>query len=183
MEFFIYRTGMQLYVSKALPITKLSRFIGDRFMKSVRKDAKLAALILGAGFLLSQTIRIEKSNPPVLSEIVADQSAQPLLRRACYNCHSNETVWPWYSNIAPASWLVRSDVKEARLHLNFSEWGTYSAEKQHFRLMGIADEIKDGGMPPWYYSAVHPDSRLMGAECEKVRSWTAAALDALNAKP
>jgi hypothetical protein len=152
-------------------------------MKSFRKGAKLAALILGAGFLLSQTIRIEKSNPPVLSEIAADPSVKPLLRRACFNCHSNETVWPWYSDVAPASWLVGSDVKEARQHLNFSEWGTYPAEKQHFKLMGIADELRDGGMPPWYYSAVHPASRLTGAEREKVSKWTAIALDTLNSKP
>ncbi len=152
-------------------------------MRSIRKEAKLTAFILGAGFLLSQTIRIEKSNPPVLSEIVAEQSVKPLLRRSCYNCHSNETAWPWYSNVAPVSWLVASDVKEARRHLNFSEWGTYSAEKQHSRLMGIADEIKDGGMPLWYYSAVHPDSRLTGLEREKIINWTAAALDAVNPKP
>jgi len=144
-------------------------------MRSILKDARLAALILGAVFLLMQTIRIEKSNPPVLSEIVADQSIKPLLRRSCYNCHSNETVWPWYSNVAPAAWLVGSDVKEARRHLNFSEWGTYSAEKQHSKLMGIADEMKDGGMPPWYYSVVHRDSRLTGAEREKISSWTATA--------
>ena len=152
-------------------------------MRSIRKGAKLAALILGAGLLLSQTIRIEKSNPPVLSEIIADQSVKPLLRRSCYNCHSNETVWPWYSNVAPASWLVGSDVKEARLHLNFSEWGTYSAEKQHSKLTAIADEIKDGGMPLWYYSVVHPDARLTDAERENIINWTAAVLEAGSPKP
>jgi hypothetical protein len=152
-------------------------------MRSIRKDAKLTAFILAAVLLLSQTIRIEKSNPPVLSDIPADQSVKLVLRRACYNCHSNETAWPWYSNVAPASWLVGSDVKEARRHLNFSEWGTYSAEKQHFKLMGIADEMKQDGMPPWYYSAIHPESRLTGAEQEKIVNWTAAVLDTSNPKP
>ena len=65
---------------------------------------------------------VERTNPPVLSDIEAPQEVKAVLHAACYDCHSNETRWPWYSYVAPASWLVTSDVTEAREHLNLSEW-------------------------------------------------------------
>jgi hypothetical protein len=143
---------------------------------SIQKGFKFAAIILGVGFLLAQTIRIEKSNPPVRFDIAADPSTKPLLRRACYNCHSNETVWPWYANVAPVSWLVGSDVKEGREYLNFSEWGAYSSERQHKNLMKVVEEIEEGAMPPWYYSMMHSDSRLTEAERNKIKNWTATVI-------
>jgi hypothetical protein len=143
---------------------------------SIHKGFKFAAIIFGAGILLAQTIRIEKSNPPGRFDIAADPSTKLLLRRACYNCHSNETVWPWYSNVAPVSWLIGSDVKEGREHLNFSEWGAYPSERQHKNLMKIVEEIEEGAMPPWYYSMMHSESRLTEAERNKIKSWTATVV-------
>jgi hypothetical protein len=173
--------------SEAFLFLGIYRLRGDCYfevyMKIIRKDAKFAAVLLGAFFLLAQTIRIEKSNPPMRSDIAAEPSVKPLLRRACYNCHSNETVWPWYSNVAPASWLVGSDVKEARQRMNFSEWGAYSSERQHSKLIAITDEMKDAGMPPWYYSLVHSESHLTEAERNEIKAWTARALDPLSPKP
>jgi len=93
-------------------------------MRNARKIMKIAFFILVAVFVLAQAIRVERLNPPVQAEITADPAVKPLLRRACYDCHSNETVWPWYSNVAPASWLIASDVEEGRSNLNFSEWGS-----------------------------------------------------------
>jgi hypothetical protein len=150
---------------------------------SIRKGFKFAAIFFSAGFLFAQAIRIEKSNPPVRFDIAANSSAKPLLRRACYNCHSNETVWPWYSNVAPASWLIGSDVKEGRAHLNFSEWGAYPNDKQHSKLTEIVEEIEEGAMPPWYYSMIHSDSRLTEVERNIIKSWTALARNAGSPKP
>jgi hypothetical protein len=144
-------------------------------MKSIRKTAKTAALLFVAVLLVVQVFRIEKSNPPVRSDIAAGPELEPLLRRACYNCHSNETVWPWYSNVAPVSWLVGNDVKEARHHLNFSEWGVYSTDDQRLKLKAIGEEVGEGGMPLWYYSLIHADSRLTEAERDKIKEWTATA--------
>jgi hypothetical protein len=139
-----------------------------------RKGVKVAAMILLAVLLLTQAFRIDKINPPVQSEISADPAVQPLLHRACYNCHSNETVWPWYSNLAPISWLLASDVKEGRSHVNFSTWGTYTSDIQSHKLAAIAEEVRDAGMPPWYYTLVHLEARLSPAERSSVGNWAEA---------
>jgi len=75
--------------------------------------------------------------------------------RVCKNCHSNETVWPWYGSIAPFSWLVQSDVDEGRSQFNVSEWG-----RPDNRGDKAAGEVREGDMPPWYYQSLHPESRL-----------------------
>ena len=139
-------------------------------MKKVAKGLKIIILSLAAVFLLAQLIRIDKSNPPVRSDL-ASGSAKPVLHRACYNCHSNETIWPWYSSVAPTSWLVGSDVRGARSHLNFSEWGTYDSGTRSHKLRAIAEEVKGGDMPPWYYSFVHRDSRLSASDRNQILAW------------
>jgi len=144
-------------------------------MTSRRKSLKISAVIFVAAFLVAQAFRIDKTNPSVQSEIQADPAVQPLLRRACYNCHSNETVWPWYSNVAPASWLVASDVREGRSHVNFSEWGGYGSDVQSHKLADIAGEVRDGEMPLWYYTLAHPEARLSPAERSRIQGWAEAA--------
>ena len=144
-------------------------------MPSIRKGLKTAACVFAAIVILAQFIRIDKSNPPVRSEISAGPSIQPVLQRVCYNCHSNKTVWPWYSNVAPASWLVGSDVREGREHLNFTEWGTYDSGTQSHKLHGIAEEVQSGDMPPWYYSLMHREARLSPSEQSRILAWTSEA--------
>jgi hypothetical protein len=151
-------------------------------VRSHRKGLKIGILILAVAFLLAQAIRIEESNPPVSSDLSCDPLVKSLLHRACYNCHSNETVWPWYSNIAPVSWLVASDVREARQHMNFSEWGTYDSDTRFYKLKGIAEEIEEGGMPLWYYSIVHKEARLNSAERDRIVGWAVAALESAAPK-
>jgi hypothetical protein len=146
-------------------------------MGQFRKDAKIATVVVAAALLFAQLLRIEKTNPPLHADIPADTAIKPLLQKACYNCHSNETVWPWYSNVAPASWLVASDVKEARERLNFSEWGSYGRNVQAQKLLNIADEMKSGDMPPWYYSLMHPESRLGESERDQIRNWALSGID------
>jgi hypothetical protein len=144
-------------------------------MRSFRKDAKIGSLVLLAALVAAQAIRIERTNPPVRSEISTDPAVKNLLRKACYDCHSNETVWPWYSRVAPVSWLVGSDVQEGRRELNFSEWGAYAGDFQERKLKSIAEEVQDGGMPPWYYSIMHHKSKLTPEERALISNWTASA--------
>jgi hypothetical protein len=151
-------------------------------MRNLKKDAKIAVYVLVAALLLAQALRIEKSNPPVRSDISANPPIKQLLHRACYNCHSNETVWPWYSNVAPVSWLVGNDVKEARKRFNFSDWETYAGNLRIHKLTGIAEEMESGGMPPWYYALMHPDARLNQAERSIIQKWTADELELLKSK-
>ena len=95
-------------------------------------------------------------NPPLNAEPAWDNPrTQELTVRACFDCHSNETVWPWYSYIAPISWLIERDVKEGRRELNFSEWNKAQEEAGE-----AANTIRKGSMPPWYY----PWARLSSAE-------------------
>jgi hypothetical protein len=145
-------------------------------MRSMPKGVKIAVLVFVVILLLAQAIRIDRSNPLVRSDLPAAHAVKPILRRACYNCHSNETIWPWYSGLAPASWLVGNDVKEGREHLNFSEWGVYDSGTQSHKLRGIAEEVQGGEMPPWYYSMVHRQSRLSPAERDQILAWTAETI-------
>ena len=104
----------------------------------------------------------DHNNPPVLSEPNWDSPAtHELANRACFDCHSNETTWPWYSNIAPVSWLVYHDVIEARDRMNFSEWG-----RPHPGIDQVIEEIEEGGMPLPQYLLMHPNARLSAQERE-----------------
>jgi len=104
----------------------------------------------------------DHNNPPVLSEPNWDSPAtHELAKRACFDCHSNETTWPWYSNIAPVSWLVYHDVIEARDRMNFSEW-----ERPHPGIDQVIEEIEEGGMPLPQYLLMHPNARLSAQERE-----------------
>lgn len=98
----------------------------------------------------------DHTNPPVVAEPNWDSPAtRELAQRACFDCHSNLTIWPWYSNIAPGSWLIQRDVEEGRRKLNFSEWGTGEVE-----LDEIEEVILEGEMPPAQYLLLHPNANL-----------------------
>jgi hypothetical protein len=100
------------------------------------------------------------TNPPVRVEPRWDSAGtRALAARACFDCHSNETVWPWYSHVAPVSWLNQRDVDQGRRKLNFSEWDQPSKEGHE-----SAKTVRKGKMPPWFYVAFHPDARLTAAE-------------------
>ncbi|NQW22470.1 MAG: heme-binding domain-containing protein [SAR202 cluster bacterium] len=102
----------------------------------------------------------DHTNPLVTAEPTWDSPVtRQLAVRACYACHSNQTVWPWYSNIAPVSWLVQSDVDGGRHSLNFSEWNRPQEEPGE-----AAEKVAEGEMPPWFYTILRPSSGLSDAE-------------------
>jgi hypothetical protein len=133
------------------------------------KIVKRVALILGgllALFLILQIIPVWalKTNPPVQQEPQWDSpQTRALAQRACFDCHSNETVWPWYTNVAPVSWLIIMDTVKGRQHLNFSEWGLQRAEVDK-----VEREISGGSMPPSNYILLHPDAALSAAEKQQL---------------
>lgn len=99
-------------------------------------------------------------NPPVSAEPAWDSPAtRDLAVRACYDCHSNETAWPWYTNVAPVSWLTTRDVEEGRRKLNFSEWGIGEQEADE-----MIEVVEEGEMPPVFYRWMHPNARLSEVE-------------------
>jgi len=102
----------------------------------------------------------DHTNPPVTSEPQWDSpQTRDLAVRACYDCHSNQTTWPWYSNIAPISWLIQHDVVEGRSRLNFSQWGSGSRGAGD-----AAEQLQRGTMPQWYYTLIHPTANLTAVE-------------------
>jgi hypothetical protein len=125
-------------------------------MKKISKISVCAVL----AFSLIQLIPVKRTNPAVQEEVPASPEVRSVLQRACYDCHSNETRWPWYSRIAPASWLVAHDVREGREKLNFSTWNLFSAKKQTKAFREIREEVEESEMPPWIYLLPHPDARL-----------------------
>jgi hypothetical protein len=118
-----------------------------------------------------QFIPVNRNNPEVTGEINAPEEVMAILRRSCYDCHSNETVWPWYSYVAPASWLISRDVHDGREELNFSEWTTYTEKRKRHKRKECYEEIAEGEMPLWFYVPLHPDAELMQEDIQTLVSW------------
>ncbi|MFO0690623.1 MAG: heme-binding domain-containing protein [Myxococcota bacterium] len=136
------------------------------------KGGVLAAEILAAGFLAIQLVPVERTNPPVETEVPASAEAREVLRRACYDCHSNEVVWPWYAQIAPASWLIARDVREGREEVNYSTWNRLDEDERREALEESWEEIADGEMPPWSYLPLHPAAKLSDADRRILDHWS-----------
>ncbi len=114
-------------------------------------------------FLLIQLVPYgrDHTNPTVAGEPVWDSpQTADLFYRACGDCHSHQTVWPWYSNVAPVSWLVQRDVDEGREHFNVSQWGFQDKNEGE----EAAKELREGEMPPWFYLPLHAHARLTDNE-------------------
>ncbi|HZO81180.1 MAG TPA: heme-binding domain-containing protein [Candidatus Binataceae bacterium] len=143
---------------------------------------KLGALAFAVFLIVAQAFQIDKTNPPVTGDIQAPAPVKAVLRRACYPCHSNETAWPWYSNVAPLSWVVAYDVHQGRRELNFSRWDAYQPAQRLRKLKKTAEEVAEGEMPPWYYIyPMHREARLSAADRDMIRNWVAAVLSPAKA--
>lgn len=134
---------------------------------------KIAFSLIAAGlilFALIQLIPIDRSNPPATQEPNwSSPEARALVKQNCFQCHSNETEWPWYSYIAPASWLIKFDVAEGRSTFNFSSW-----DKRPGELDEMVREIQRGSMPPLQYTLFHSNAKLDAQQKQ-------ALIDALTA--
>lgn len=131
-----------------------------------RKWLERALVVLGASFLLMQLVPYgrDHENPRVIAEPAwSSPDVRALAVRACYDCHSNETKWPWYSNVAPFSWLVQRDVVEGKREVNFSEWNRPQREASK-----SAETVARREMPPATYLLMHPQARLSGPERERL---------------
>jgi hypothetical protein len=137
----------------------------------VRKILKRTLLGACALFLGLQIWPAGRTNPPTTAGLDADPAVTSILRRACFDCHSNETRWPWYAYVAPVSCWMVEDVDHGRSELNFSEWGSYSEEKRRKRAARALDEVEEGHMPIPKYLRMHPEARLSPAEVEILRAW------------
>lgn len=144
---------------------------------------------LGLGLLallvLAQFIPMQRTNPSFdpVGTLWATGSVAPgfqtIFQRSCQDCHSNLTKWPWYSRIAPVSWLVAGDVNEGRRHMNIDEWASYSSEKRQSKFTKICEELKSGDMPDTKYLIIHRNAKLSDEERAAMCNWAEAARQAL----
>ncbi len=144
-------------------------------MKQFGRVVKWAALAFCVAFIAIQLVPVSRTNPPVQGDVGGSAEVVSVLRRACYDCHSNETVWPWYSRVAPLSWVIAHDVNEGRAVLNFSTWNQLSPEKQAEALKESWEAVAEGKMPTWYYVALHPEARLSANDQSLLRAWSGSA--------
>ena len=143
------------------------------------KRNKVILVIVGI-VLASQLYRPARTNPTVQPQNELSSHTQmpaevsQILNRSCSDCHSNKTTWPWYSKVAPVSWVVADDVVEGRRHMNLSEWGSYPLKRQLKKIEDICDEVKDGGMPLKSYTWIHKGTALSQPERDTVCKWSQA---------
>lgn len=122
--------------------------------------------LLVLAFALLQFFRIDKTNPPVdknmdfLTIKKTPENVATLIKSSCYDCHSNETIYPWYSNIQPFGWFLKDHIDEGRRELNFSNFATYEPAREARKLKKAASEIKEGEMPLESYLLIHKDAKL-----------------------
>ena len=134
---------------------------------------KQAAIVFIAVFAAAQLVRPERTNPTtdpsrtIQAQIGTAPALAAVLDRACGDCHSNSTVWPWYTQIAPLSWAMAYGVKEGRKAVNFSEWATYQPEVQRRLLVASCQDVKNGKMPG-PYTLLHPEMRLSSQDVETI---------------
>ena len=141
----------------------------------IKKILLYGGLAILALFILIQFLPFGRNhtNPPVIQEPNWDSpQTRELAQRACFDCHSNETVWPWYSKIAPVSWLVANDTFEGRERLNFSEWGSSRMDEPE----EAGEVVLEGEMPLRQYLLTHPEARLTDAERQALAAGLAATL-------
>lgn len=121
-------------------------------------------------FLIIQSVRIDKTTQPVnaltdfLSVSSANSEVATMLKTSCYDCHSDQPSYPWYTNIAPVSWWIKHHINEGSHHLNFSIWGTYSEKRRNHKLKECIEMIEEGEMPMSSYTLIHGDAKLTDAQ-------------------
>lgn len=130
--------------------------------------------LLAVGSVLTPPDKSGDATRPLLAGSGVDPGVLLIIERSCADCHSERTVYPWYSYVAPASWLVESDVSGGRRHLNLSRWSDYPLVRQERLLSEIANQVKDGDMPLFQYTLIHRNAGLSEADVKAIFQWTQA---------
>ncbi len=138
------------------------------------KNSLLTIIIL---LIIFQFFRIDKANPPLDPAmdiaVVAQMPAElnNMIKESCYDCHSNEVKYPWYTNVAPLSWWIKHHINEGREELNFSEWGTYKSRRIDKKLKECAEMLEEGEMPLSSYTLIHGEAKLSEAQKSQLIAW------------
>jgi len=130
-----------------------------------------------------QMIPVEQTNPRATGEIDVPADVAAVLRSSCYDCHSNETVWPVYARVAPFSWLMARDVRIGREELNWSDWADETDRRKDHKLEEVEEMVSDGKMPLWFYLPLHPSARLDEDEKALLVEWSRAERERIGYVP
>ncbi len=155
----------------------------------MRRIITRTIIILIVVFAGIQLIRPARTNPPIdPTRTIEARTQMPdevgmLFDMSCSDCHSYETKWPWYSKVAPVSWLIWDDVQEGRSHLNLSDWAKYDPKQEREKLANIEKMVSQGKMPLWQYLLLHKEARLGPDDVKTLVDWTRAERQRIAAKP
>ena len=155
----------------------------------MRKILKYCAIVLALLFLAAQFVRPDLTNPAVNPDERIEASVEVpddvagILKRSCRDCHTNETVYPWYSNITPVNWWLKSHFEHGREHLNFSTWAKYTPQQKEKRLEEVCEVIESGEMPLPSYLWIHRDAVLSAEDAKLLCGWARTAGDKLRESP
>ena len=148
-------------VLKIIAIILLLTFVGIQFIPTTRNHSDI----------VPATDLMETYNVPEQVEVI--------FKTSCYNCHSNNTIYPWYNKIQPVSWIMEGHIKEAKAELNFNEFGSYSERRQKSKFKSILSQIKDGEMPLESYTWMHREAKLSENEKMALEDWINKMLESL----
>jgi hypothetical protein len=128
-------------------------------------------------------LKARRSLNPLLAGAEVNPAIIQIIERSCQNCHSEKTEWPWYSYVAPVSWLIEKDVHDARSHMNLSHWGDYGLERKQEVLSRLAAVVRSGAMPPPRYTVMHPSEKPSARELEQIYEWARGERRRLKSAP
>jgi hypothetical protein len=155
----------------------------------MKKIIKPIALVLLAALIVIQFFKPERNLSSIEGPAANDisklypvpQEVASILKTSCYDCHSNNTNYPWYSNFQPVAWWLADHIKEGKKEINFSEFASYRIGKQYRKLEEIYSEVEEGEMPLEAYTLIHGDAKLSSSQKEKLMSWASEIRDSIKA--
>lgn len=157
-------------------------------MKRIKKTLLVILFVILIAFITIQFIQPARNisgqvlQTDILKIYNIPQNVSALFKNSCYDCHSNNTNYPWYSNIQPVGWFLAEDIKDGKAKVNFSEFGSLSSRRQISKLRNIEKRIKDGTMPLQGYQLMHPSARLTEEEKQMLIDWIQSTRDSIALK-
>ncbi|MGH7785080.1 MAG: heme-binding domain-containing protein [Candidatus Binatia bacterium] len=155
----------------------------------MKKAIKIIIVVLVVALIAIQFFRPDRTNPAINDSdtLIVSMQVPPqvggILERSCNDCHSNKTVYPWYTNIAPISWWLSNHISEGRSELNMSVWNTYTAKRKLNKLEAVCEQVRSGDMPLPSYLWIHRDAVLREGDAKTICDWTDAERAKMAAAP
>ena len=150
------------------------------FTKKCIFQIVFGVLIIIQFFRIDKTIKPINTKTDYISVAQTNPEISTILKNACYDCHSNQPTYPWYTNIAPVSWWIKNHINEGSRHLNFSEWETYTSKRKDHKLEECIEMIEEGEMPMNSYTWMHGEAKLTNAQRTLLIDWFKAERNKLN---